>query len=340
MLYALFLLWMKSIKIPKQHLNWLDGIRSDIGCTWEQFFKNLHNNKDELIKLSHEPFAWETIAKCTIESQMDLWLLNIHNNLPLILEKESIMTLPKVNEPVLCLGNGPSLAENMDLIKEFKGTIMCCDINLVKLLHAGIVPKYVLSIDSHDWYMEFINNDLVDEFASQITLVCCATASPKLLARWPGEIRFFSSYIDDSDNPLSVSKAIITITDLPSMQTDGNAGSAMWFLAAFLKAKPIVLLGIDFAYKDGIKFENTTIWPYINQLPQQDILDCFCWETNPFGNKVITDCSFSSTRHTTHSWIASEKTVETIQCSEYTIMHEWPLKLMTFEEYLDGQIAI
>lgn len=328
---------MKAAKIPKQHLNWLDSIRSDLDYTWDHLFKNLQNNKDELVKLSRDKLAWESIAENTIENLMDLWLLNIRNNLPLIQQNESIMDLPKVNEPILCLGNGPSLAENMDLIKDFKGTILCCEINLVKLLHAGIVPKYVLSIDSHNWYSEFIDNDLVDEYASQITLISSGTVSPAFLARWPGKIVFFMSYIDDSNKPLSVSKAIMTITDLPSMQTDGNAGSALWFLAAFLKAKPAVLLGIDFAYKCGITLDQTTIWPYIKDLPKEDILACYCREINPFDHEIITDCSFNSSRHTTHSWIAAEKEIKTIQCSEYTIMHEPPLKLMTFKEYLDAQ---
>ena len=328
---------MKLIKIPNQYLNWLDDIRSGLDYTWDHIFNNLQDNQDELLKLSRDKTSWEILAANTISTQMGLWLLNIRNNLSLIQQNESIMDLPKVNEPILCVGNGPSLAENIDLIKDFKGTIICCDICLVKLLQHNIIPKFVITIDSHDWYIKFIDNPLVDKYADQIILISSATVSPKFLARWPGKIVFFMSYIDDSNKPLSVSKAIITITDLPSMQTDGNAGSASWFLSVFLKAKPAVLLGIDFAYKCGITLDQTTIWPCIKHLPEKDILACYCRETNPFGNEVITDYSFNSSRHTTHSWIADETEIETIQCSEYTIMHKPPLKLMTFKEYLGNQ---
>ena len=328
---------MKSIKIPKQHLNWLDNIRSDLDYTWDHLFKNLQNNKEDLITLARDKTAWEIMAENTIGQQLDLWLLNIRRNLPLIESNSNIMDLPKVNEPILCVGNGPSFHEHIDEIKEFKGTILCCEVNLVKLLEHGIIPTYMLSIDSHDWYTKFIDNPIVDKYADQITAVVCGTVSPEFLTRWPGKVSFFISYIDNTNKPLSVSKTIITLTDTPSMQTDGNAGSALWFLAILLKATHVVLLGLDFAYKCGITLDQTTIWPYINHLPKKDILACYCREFNPFGKEIITDCNFSSSRYTTHSWIAEEKGIETIQCSEYTIMHEPPLKLMTFREYLDEQ---
>lgn len=53
----------------------------------------------------------------------------------------------KCKNPVLIVGNGPSLNHNYDNIKKFKGTIVGLDVNFDKLMDNGITPDYLLTLE-------------------------------------------------------------------------------------------------------------------------------------------------------------------------------------------------
>ena len=53
----------------------------------------------------------------------------------------------EVKNPVLIVGNGPSLYHNFDRIKNFKGTIVSLDINFDILMNNKITPDYILTLE-------------------------------------------------------------------------------------------------------------------------------------------------------------------------------------------------
>ncbi len=53
----------------------------------------------------------------------------------------------KCKNPVLVVGNGPSLYHNFEQIRNFKGTVVSLDINFDKLMNEKIIPDYVVTLE-------------------------------------------------------------------------------------------------------------------------------------------------------------------------------------------------
>lgn len=289
------------------------------------------------MKSNCNPTKADVISENTLRSKLGLWARNVRDNLPVIYSTGDAMDLPKVNGPVLCLAAGDSLYLHMDEIDQFVGTTLSCERNLVPLLENGIVPDYVLSIDGSDLLTKYIDHPLVDQYAEQMTGVFATTAAPSLVARWPGEMYFFNPWIDNIREMKSVSLIFQEITKKSVMHTGGNCGTTLWFFAQLLKADPVVMLGVDLAYPASTPdLSYTQIWDMVKELPEKEILALYRRETNPFGNEIITDYAFDALKETWVTWIKGMESSHTIQCSDYSIVHEDPIKCMVFKDYLQN----
>jgi hypothetical protein len=136
---------------------------------------------------------------------------------------------------------GPSLDTQIPLLYEFKSRnafIICCDTALPALLHNGIEPDAVVSIDcQHISYYHFFGCDL-----RGIPLIL-DIASPPMIAGFSSGPVFFSS-----GHPLAkhVSQAWRPFVNLDT--SGGNVTYACLSLAENLGAKHITLFGADFSY--------------------------------------------------------------------------------------------
>lgn len=277
----------------------------------------------------------DTLAKNTLVTKLGLWASNLRDNLSIINSCKDITELPKISGSALCIAAGESTGLHLDEIPKFRGSILSCERNLVQLLKKGIIPEYVVSIDGNEIMTQFIDHPLVDEYADRMTGVFATTVSPKFVDRWHGKKIFFNAWLDNIDDTKSVSLVFQEITRKATMHTGGNCGTTLWFLAYYLKASPIVLLGLDFAYPASIQdLSQTQIWAGIKHLTKEQILEYYRRETNPFGNEIITDYVWEAFKDAWLSWVREMKDSETIQCSDYTILHQPPLKVMSFREYL------
>lgn len=277
----------------------------------------------------------EQIGKNTIFAKLGCWAGNLRDNLPDINISRDITDLEKITGPALCLAAGASLDLHLDEIPEFRGTILACERNLIPLLERGIIPDYWVSIDGDPIMATFIDHPLVDEHAGEMTAIFDTTASPVTVRRWKGEKVFFNAWIDNVDDIKSISLVFREITRKSILHTGGHCGSALWFLSHFLNADPIVLIGLDMAYPASIPdLSKTFIWEGIKHLSREQILDFYRREINPFGKEIITDYAWDGYMDAWLTWIKDADNV-TIQCSDYTILHQPPLKVMTFREYLD-----
>lgn len=278
----------------------------------------------------------EQIGKNTLFAKLGYWAGNLRDNLPDINKSRDITDLEKITGPALCLAAGASLKLHLDEIPEFKGTILACERNLVPLLERGIIPDYWVSIDGDPIMEKFIDHPLVDEHAGEMTAILATTAAPKTVQRWKGEKVFFNAWIDNTDEIKSVSLVFQEITRKSICHTGGHCGATLWFLSYFLKADPIVLIGIDMAYPATIPdLSKTFVWEGIKHLPREQILEYYRREINPFGKEIITEFVWEGFKDAWLSWIQEMQEHETIQCSDYTILHQPPLKVMSFREYLE-----
>lgn len=280
----------------------------------------------------------EILGENTMQAKLGLWTANLRDNLQRINSCSDITTLTKLNNPALCIGAGESTKLHYDEIKQFKGTIISCERNLVDLLEHDIIPDYVLSIDGSEIMTKFIDHPLVNKYIDNMTGVFATTVSPLFLSKWKGKTIFFNAWLDDINEIKSVSLVLQELTRKATMITGGNAGSTCWFLAYYLQANPIVMIGIDFAYPMSVgDLSNTQIWDGIKHLPQEKILEHYRKETNKFGNEIITDYVWDGFMTAWQSWIKEMQLYKTIQCSDYSIVQDEPIVVMKFSEYLNQQ---
>ena len=325
-----------EIEIPDSNIHDLDQLRTSMGFTWPGFLLQLSRKADDLRDLVRTKSKSEIISQNTLQTKLGIWAANIRDNLLAINECEDITSIPKINGPALCLAAGSSLELHLDEINKFKGVIISCERNLVPLLEEGIVPDYVVSIDGSEILTQFIDHPLVDKYAHLMTGVFANTAAPSTISRWPGKKIFFNAWLDDRNEAKSISMVLQEITRKATMHTGGHCGATLWFLAYYLQASPIVMLGLDLAYPTTIPdLSHTQLWDGVKHLSEQEILDHYRRETNPFGEEIITDYVFDGFKDVWLSWIKEMTEYETIQCSDYTILHQQPLKTMTFKEYLE-----
>jgi len=284
------------------------------------------------------PSKAEIIGQNTMQAKLGMWAANLRDNLPEINKSRDITELKKIKGPALCLAAGASLNLHLGEIPQFRGTILACERNLIQLLEHGIIPDYVVSIDGDSIMAKFIDHPFVDEHMDKMTAVFATTASPKTVNRWKGEKVFFNAWLDDINEIKSVSMVFQEITRKATCHTGGHCGATLWYLSYYLKANPIILLGIDMAYPATITdLSHTFIWEGIKNLPREEILSYYRRETNPFGNEVITDYVWDGYKDAWISWIKEMQESETIQCSDYTILHEPPLSVKPFTEVVRPQ---
>jgi len=324
-----------QIEIPDIDISDLDQIRTSMGLTWPDLLIHLSCKADDLRELVRPKSKAEIISRNTMQTKLGIWAANIRDNLSAINECEDITAIPKINGPALCLAAGHSLELHLNDIPKFRGVKIACERNLIPLLKEDIVPEYVVSIDGSEIMTQFIDHPLVDKYAHLMTGIFSTTAAPSTIRRWPGKKIFFNAWLDDINEDKSVSMVLQEITRKATMHTGGHCGATLWFLAYYLQASPIVMLGMDLAYPATIPdLSHTQLWDGVKHLPEKEILDHYRRETNPFGEEVITDYVFDGFKDVWLSWIREMTEYETIQCSDYTILHQPPLKYMDFKEYL------
>lgn len=277
----------------------------------------------------------DILGKNTIQVKLSSWVANLRDNLQEINKSKDISELPKIKGSSLCIANGESLNLHLDEINLFKGTIFSCERNIIKLLEKDIVPDYMVCIDSDPIMEKFIDNPLIDLYSDKIIGIFTTVVSPNVLKKWKGKKVFFNAWLDNINETKSISSVFQELTKKSICHTGGNCGSALWFLAQYLESNHIVLIGLDFAYPISIPdLSYTSIWEAIKHLPKEEILSFFRKELNPFGNDIITDYVWEGFKDSWLTWI-KDTTTATIQCSDYTILHQPPIKIMTFKEYLN-----
>lgn len=174
------------------------------------------------------------------------WIKNIFKNLMQLTAKKFI--LPKEN--VLIIGAGPSLEDNIGVIRELHAThwLLATDTSLGCLLTYGVFPDAVISIDcQHYSTMHFLHKLPVS------TIVFLDIASPPSLARSFSNKFFFGSF-----HPLCVYCHTAT-HGFPLIDcSGGNVLAAACDLAAALGAQSAVVYGADFSYPQGKLYARET----------------------------------------------------------------------------------
>jgi len=175
------------------------------------------------------------------------WFSNIIRNLRNAEGFQEI--LPPINRVAISAA-GPSLSLQIPLLKKKRQELflIAADTSLPCLLHEGIKPDAVISIDcQHISYYHFMDG------LPEGTLLFLDLASPPLLASRFKRYLFFSG-----GHPLTryISRYYRTLPELDT--SGGNVTYAALSLAEQLGAREIELYGADFSYPLGISYARGT----------------------------------------------------------------------------------
>lgn len=164
---------------------------------------------------------------------------------------------PTVNElygaakgcTAVCVGAGPSLAKNVHLLTDpsirRNVIVISAQTTLKPLLDRGIRPDFVTALDYHEISARFYES-LPDDLAD-VTLVAEPKVNPNVLAKYPGPVRvtqnkFLDKLLGGLGRPIMPIQAGATVAHLSV------------YLAQHLGCDPIVLIGQDLGFSDGLYY--------------------------------------------------------------------------------------
>src|SRR3990167_2963817 len=185
--------------------------------------------------------------KVTIDSWRKTWIGNTKRNFERYgsFAKKSIAEIHGMfkHSPAICQGSGPSLKNNIHLLKDTKGIpLISCLHNFHYNIDNGVKPNFYVSLDAGDITLSEISTggkedeEFYLEKTADYTLLAYIGSSPRLLEAWRGKILFFSCPIPDEQ----VSKDIMAIDPIYTLVSSGGnvLGACVYIAKAFLGCNP------------------------------------------------------------------------------------------------------
>lgn len=169
-------------------------------------------------------------------------------------------------KPAVVVAAGPSLARNVDQLAapgmRDRVVIIAAQTVLKPMLDRGVRPHFVTALDYHEISRRFYEG--LPEI-DQITLVAEPKVNPAVLDSYPGPVRMIrSGFLDRLLGPEAR-----PIDALPAGTTVAHLS---FYLAQYLGCDPIVMIGQDLGFSDGLYY-----------CPGTAIHDVWAGELNPFN---------------------------------------------------------
>ncbi|CAM3999421.1 motility associated factor glycosyltransferase family protein [Shewanella aquimarina] len=202
----------------------------------------------------------------------------------------SLINTLRVNE-VIVIGSGPSLTEHYEYLKTVsqrsnKPLMIAADTALKGLLHHGIKPDIVITVDS---LIDSYHLPLED--TNGINLVYFPKTNPRVLENWQGP-RFVAYGQDARYNELAQRYPKLRL------YISGSVIHPVIDLAVKLNAKQITLFGCDFGYchnmshafwsTDRIKPEDDEALAWVEAIDKKR-KNARHWVLDGHGNRITTD---------------------------------------------------
>lgn len=173
---------------------------------------------------------------------------NIAANIPWYIRCPGINHLKSAHAgaPAIIVSAGPSLRKNMHLLREAKdkAIIIATQTTLRPLLDIGVEPHYVTSLDYHDICTRFFEN-LPAKLST--TLVAEPKASSRMFSLFTGPIHLLGNdFADRLLSPMKIHK--------DRLRAGATVAHLAFYLAEYLACDPIVFVGQDLGFSDGLAY--------------------------------------------------------------------------------------
>ena len=143
----------------------------------------------------------EASNKLFIKNQKEIFLRNIEANLKHHRRGHVLGVLSNFlkgkNIPVLIVAAGPSLDNQIEHLKMFKGhaIILVVDIAFKAAMKHGLVPDFVVSCDASPIVAEFLDHPA----SVDIPLIVATHQDPKVIEVWKGPLYWYQSLMSPAD---------------------------------------------------------------------------------------------------------------------------------------------
>ncbi len=178
--------------------------------------------------------------------------LSLAHSLKNIRHTEGIVTqsLDNIdNTPVFIIGNGPSLDNLVDVLKQYqnKALIISCGTALGSLLKCDIKPHIHIEMERTKVTLDALKAGSLKEYRQEITLVALNNVHPDVFKQ-------FKDHLLVLKNNDAGSELIYRLIDrqIPGLDfCNPTVGNTAFNLSCFLGFKHIYLFGMDFGMKDS-----------------------------------------------------------------------------------------
>ena len=175
------------------------------------------------------------------------WVRNALTNIETASIDYTITDLDPIDGSVMIVDHPftGSFERQAEHLKNFDGTIMCCDRALYKCLEYDVVPDYVLNVDSSYLVYGFIDRADVRAEMKDITAIFAITTNPITVRMWSGKRVFFVP----SFGMQNLNEALSASAKLDIVAPGGCVHNTAFSIAWALGSKSVVLYGIDNSYE-------------------------------------------------------------------------------------------
>ena len=175
-------------------------------------------------------------------------------------DPKNVRTRITAQNPILIVGDGPSSKKNMEKIRNFKGKIICFDVNLIRLIRHGIIPDFIVTMEIKATLDLFESKYLV-QCKDKSKLIGSAITQPNILEH-------------ARDN--GVSQARWISTEEPRFSNVGTFG--INYAIEVLECDKVFIIGFE---HDGVaenemiyEYWKTDFWYFLQKWPKGTIVNC------------------------------------------------------------------
>ncbi|MAE62567.1 MAG: hypothetical protein CMJ49_14565 [Planctomycetaceae bacterium] len=150
--------------------------------------------------------------------------------------------------PAVLVSAGPSLARNVHRLTEpgvrDRVVIIAVQTTLKPLLDRGVRPHFVTALDYHEISRQFYEGlPRLDD----VTLIADPKANKTILDQYPGPVRTFASnFLDTLLGEMR--------REMDALRSGSTVAHLSVYLAQYLGCDPIVLIGQDLGFSDGLYY--------------------------------------------------------------------------------------
>jgi len=193
-----------------------------------------------------------TVATTLVQSGISL--RNELMNLAAYDSVEGIAPLKGIAQgsPAIVVSAGPSLARNIDLLRDpavrERVVIIAVQTVLKPLLEKGIRPHFVTALDHHEISKRFYEG-LTESDVEGVTLVAEPKSNSAIVDTFPGGIRCPGA--SNLDEILGIPPDPNGELPKGQIRSGGTVAHLAYYLARYLGCDPVALIGQDLAFTDG-----------------------------------------------------------------------------------------